>query len=424
MPLSKKILFSFAVCTAIILLQILPALLGDNQFGPIPGDQPRPVSRLYAPQSIRKPPWLEKRRRIQLDSAAYFSALNTFSFTDRIEESGIAFRNRITDDSGKRYLPVHYDHGCGLAAADIDGDGLIDLYLVNQAGGNKLWRNLGKGRFVDKTTPELALEDRICVSASFSDTDNDGDADLYVTSVRGGNVLFENDGRGGFADISARTGIDYRGHSSAAVFFDYNRDGLLDLFLTNVGQYTTEELLPVTTGNTASGQPGRGTYFSGLKDAFAGHLKPERTELSILYENKGNNRFVDVSEKVGLLDESWTGDAAPLDFNQDGWPDLYVLNMQGHDEYYENVEGKRFTRKSRQVFPKTPWGSMGIKAFDYDNDGDLDLFLTDMHSDMSENVGPCCASAHSGLFARELATFTVRESEIRRDFSRISSGKP
>ena len=77
-----------------------------------------------------------------------------------------------------------------------------------------------------------------------------------------------------------------------------------------------------------------------------------------------------------------------MDFNGDGWQDLYVLNMQGHDEYYENVAGQHFVKKSRAVFPKTPWGSMGIKALDYDNDGRMDLFISDMHSDMSLPVGP------------------------------------
>jgi hypothetical protein len=164
------------------------------------------------------------------------------------------------------------------------------------------------------------------------------------------------------------------GHSSSGVFFDYDRDGLLDLFLCNVGVYSGDE-------------QGRGGYYVGVSDAFAGHLKPEeRNEQSILYRNMGGNRFVDVSEKMRLQDVSWTGDASPIDVNGDQWPDLYVLNMQGHDEYYENVGGKYFEKKSREVFPKTPWGSMGVKVFDYNNDGRLDLYITDMHSDMSEEV--------------------------------------
>ena len=102
----------------------------------------------------------------------------------------------------------------------------------------------------------------------------------------------------------------------------------------------------------------------------------------------GGNRFADVTEATGLLDGSWSGDASPIDVNGDNYPDLYVLNMQGHDEYYENVKGESFEKKSREVFPKTPWGAMGIKVFDYNNDGLLDIIISDMHSDMSEDIGP------------------------------------
>jgi hypothetical protein len=125
-----------------------------------------------------------------------------------------------------------------------------------------------------------------------------------------------------------------------------------------------------------------------FEDAFSGHLKPERAEASILYRNTGGNRFVDVSRQVGLHDLSWSGDASVVDVNDDGWPDLYVLNMLGDDHYYENVGGKRFVDKSRQVFPKTSWGAMGIKVFDFNNDGRQDIFITDMHSDMSEPIEP------------------------------------
>jgi hypothetical protein len=262
--------------------------------------------------------------------------------------------------------------------ADVDGDGLSDLYFVSQVGGNQLWRNLGGGKFQDITASAgVAVAGTVGVSASFADIDNDGDADLYVTTVRGGNRMFENDGHGRFRDITTASGLNYVGHSSSAVFFDYNRDGRLDLFLVNVGRYTT---------NTVAGDGYR--YYVAFEDAFSGHLKPARAERSILYRNEGRNRFVDVSQRTGLVDLSWSGDASAVDVNDDGWLDLYVLNMLGNDEYYENVAGTRFVRKSRQVFPRTSWGSMGIKVLDFNNDGRLDVFITDMHSDMSETVGP------------------------------------
>ncbi len=319
---------------------------------------------------------LAARERGQRATVEKFRVPIDFRFTDRLQESGITFVHRIVDDAGKTYKPAHYDHGNGIAGADVDGDGRVDLYFTNQMGGNELWRNLGDGKFRNITAEAgVGLADRVSVSASFADIDNDGDQDLYVTTVRMGNALFQNDGKGRFRDISKEAGVDYVGHSSGAVFLDYDRDGRLDLFLVNVGKYTGET-------------KGRGGFYISYEDAFTGHLKPERTERSVLYRNRGGNRFEDVSAAMGLVDGSWSGDASLTDFNQDGYPDLYVLNMQGDNHYWENQGGKRFVDRTPEVFPKTPWGAMGIKAFDYDNDGDLDLFLTDMHSDMVKDIAP------------------------------------
>ena len=91
------------------------------------------------------------------------------------------------DDAGKAHKSVHYDHGSGVAVADVDGDGLLDIYFVTQLGGNALYRNLGGGKFTDLTaTAGVGVADRISVTASFADTDNDGDPDLFVTTVRAG----------------------------------------------------------------------------------------------------------------------------------------------------------------------------------------------------------------------------------------------
>src|SRR5579863_7082012 len=133
---------------------------------------------------------LAYRQRSQMKAAAAQKAFHDFRFADRTAESGITFHSHCVDDVGKHNKPIHYDHGCGIAVADIDGDGLPDIYFVSQLGGNELWRNLGNGKFENITASAgVGLNDRICVGASFADVDNDGLPDLFVTTVRGGNVL-------------------------------------------------------------------------------------------------------------------------------------------------------------------------------------------------------------------------------------------
>lgn len=360
MKLSKLFLLSVLASAAVLMAQ---------------GDSSAPL-RLFAPPDDVGVKTLAARMEAQQRNAGNLAAFHGFRFTDRRVESGITFQHRVVDDAAKLWKPAHYDHGNGVVVADVDGDDRYDLYFVNQLGGNELWKNLGDGRFRDITAEAgVAVADRIGVTASFADIDNDGDADLYVTTVNQGNVLFLNDGQGRFTDVTRQAGLEHTGHSSSAIFADFDRDGLLDLFLTNVGVYTYAET-------------GKGGYFLAYTDAFQGHLKSERTELNILYRNLGGGRFADVSDQVGLRDGSWTGDAAFHDLDRDGYPELYVLNMQGDDRFYGNDGGRRFVEKTAELFPRTPWGSMGIKFFDYNNDGRFDLLLTDMHSDMSHNVGP------------------------------------
>jgi enediyne biosynthesis protein E4 len=322
------------------------------------------------------PAWLLERGRQEAVLAAKSGVLHDFKFTDRRAESGITFQYRVVDDAAKNYKLAHYDHGSGVCSADVDGDGLPDLYFATQLGTNELWKNLGGDRFSDVTQAAgLSMPDAIAVGCSFADIDNDGDPDLLVTTVRHGNHLFENVGGGKFRDVTQSAGVGYSGHSSGGVFFDYDGDGLLDLFVTNVGVYTTNER-------------GAGGYFVGLSDGFMGHLHPERAEASILYHNLGGNRFKDVSREVGLIDKSWSGDAISVDINRDGFPDLYVLDMQGGDHLWLNEGGKHFRDATSKYFPKVPWGSMGVKAFDFDGNGSLDIFVTSMHPDMWVSVRP------------------------------------
>lgn len=346
------------VVRAIPLAALLGFFLAQSGWG----QEPDPAATLK---------YLAGRKQQQLQSAKTNQVLTAFQFVDRAPESGIRFEHHIVDDAGKTYKAAHYDHGNGMAVADIDGDGALDIYFTTQLGRNQLWRNLGAAKFEEITEiAGVALKDQISVSASFADIDNDGLPDLFVTTVRHGNHLFKNLGHGKFSDITKEAGVDYNGHSSGAVFFDFDNDGWLDLFLTNVGVYTTNE-------------QGAGGYYLAKEDAFSGHLFPERTEYSLLYRNLGKGRFQEVSKSVNLRDGSWSGDATFADLNEDGFPDLYVVNMEGDNHFYQNEAGKSFIDRTAACFPKTPWGAMGLKFFDYNNDGRFDLFVTDMHSDMT-----------------------------------------
>jgi enediyne biosynthesis protein E4 len=313
---------------------------------------------------------MEARIKVQRQTIRQFKVFHDFQFTDKLKESGITFVHHAVPEATYNYMRVHYDHGTGIAVADIDGDGLYDIYFVNQVGGNELWKNLGNGRFKNITEEAgVGLKDRISVGASFTDVNNTGRPDLFVTTVGQGNVLFRNDGNGHFTDVTEQSGLGPAKHSSGALFFDYDRDGLVDLLVCNVGIYTSDEKGPA------------GEYV-GLEDAFFGHLHPERFEGPRLFKNLGNYRFKDVTAELGLNPKIWGGDADVVDLNGDGWPDIYFLNMQGANHYFENQGGKKFVDKTSKYFPRTPWGAMGIKFFDYDNDGRMDLYVTDMHSDM------------------------------------------
>ncbi|NQZ02658.1 MAG: CRTAC1 family protein [Bdellovibrionales bacterium] len=281
--------------------------------------------------------------------------------------------NEVVDDVALRAIPMHYDHGNGLAAADVNGDGFVDIYFVSQLGSNELWLNRGDGSFeLSPDNQVLEVADRVSVAASFADTDNDGDADLYVTTVRDGNLFFENKG-GRFTDMTEQSGLGYKGHSSGVVFFDANNDGLLDLFLSNVGEYTTS-------------RRAESNYCIGYEDAFFFHKDASRSEASRLYLNRGENTFQDVSENYLPKALGWNGDAFFHDFNRDGLADLYVLNMQGDDSVLFNKRGKAFELASTSLVSMSPWGSMFGTVVDVDNDGAFEAFVTDMHSDMIEDL--------------------------------------
>ena len=338
--------------------------------------EPRATDLVF-PADAADPRWTRLRLDEQTAAEASIAAPHRFRFADRIGSSGIGFVNVASPDLGKYYRPSHYDHGTAVAAADVDGDGRPDLYFVNQAGRNGLWMNRGGGRFEDGTAAAgVGVGDRACVGAAFADVDNDGDPDLFVSAIREGNLLFRNDGGGKFTDVTRESGLGGDDeHASGAVFFDADGDGRLDLFVTHVGRYTGSE-------RRADG------LWVSFTDAFAGHLHPDRAEASVLYRNAGACRFERVPDSSGLVHHGWSGDATPFDAEGDGRPGLYVVSMQGHDESWRNLGGGHFAARGADLFPDSPWGSMGVKALDWNADGRLDLFVTDMHTDMAGELRP------------------------------------
>src|SRR5262245_6515921 len=236
----------------------IPLIVGTLTGSCGPSAPPKPAVEVRTPSLDVGVDTLDARRKAQIGSAAQLGVFHDFQFTDRLKDSAITFVHRIVEDAGLHYKAVHYDHGTGIAVADVDGDGLYDLYFVNQVGGNELWKNLGGGKFRHITMKAgVGLPGRISVTASFADINNDGSEDLFVTTVLGGNALLKNDGHGVFTDITEDAGVDLVSHSSGAVFFDYDKDGLLDLFVCNVGKYTSDKM----------GAQGQNV---GLRDAFAG----------------------------------------------------------------------------------------------------------------------------------------------------------
>jgi len=291
-------------------------------------------------------------------------------FQERAQEAGIAFRMHfLPKEQGEPFHINLYDHGSGLAVGDYDNDGREDIYFLNQLGPNALYRNVGDGSFVDVTAKAgVAIGNRISVGATFADYDNDGWPDLFVTTTRGGNVLFHNRGDGTFEDVTAAAGLSHVGHSQTPVFFDYDNDGYLDLFLTNTAHWTTDVF------DSATG------YFEGKPDL--GSLLTSAKESNILYHNNGDGTFTDVTDRAGLRGRGWAGDVAVFDYDEDGFLDLFVPSMVGRGQLYRNTGHGTFRDVTAETLGRTPYGAVGCKVFDYDGDGRLDLFVVDMHSDM------------------------------------------
>ncbi len=260
--------------------------------------------------------------------------------------------------SGKlKFGVVGHSQG-GISAADYDGDGLPDLFFGDGVR-CRLYRNLGADaggspRFVD-VTAKTGLDGVDQANAGlFADIDNDGDQDLLITRYLAPNRLYRNNGAGFFEEVSAQMGVDAVTASSSAVFFDYDRDGWLDLYIGAFGDaFKRIPRLPFFARN---GEPNR------------------------LYRNDRGQRFVDVSEEAGVADTGWTLAVTAGDYNGDGWSDLLLANDFGRKCLYRNNGDGTFSEVAKQAGVLDFSGGMGALFADFNDDGLQDLYTSNIKS--------------------------------------------
>jgi hypothetical protein len=296
------------------------------------------------------------------------------------EASGINHQNYLAQEDQAQYLYV----GAGVAAGDYDGDGLVDLYLVSEGSPNKLYRNLGNWQFEDVTAkagvdvPRDVEVDRwkrrFPTGAYFFDYDNDADLDLFVTAFAGANTLFRNDGDGTFTDVTQDAGVGYVGASTTAAFSDTDRDGDVDVYVATYRPYGFAK--SYFSPGTA---PEPDLDYDIDRSRGTVELIPEK---DLLYRNNGDGTFTESAVEAGLGDHrDWGLAAAFADANGDGWPDLYVANdFNTPDRFYLNNGDGTFHEQAPEAMRHTPWFSMGMDFGDVNNDGRLDLMTSDMLS--------------------------------------------
>jgi len=305
------------------------------------------------------------------------------------ETTGITFANTLAEDSVVNIVNyLYYYNGGGVAVGDIDGDGLLDLYFTSNLGRNRLYRNLGHFRFED-ITDRAGVADSVGWKSgvTMADVNGDGRLDIYVSGVnylgmQGRNVLYINNGDGTFTDRTEEYGLNFAGFSTQAAFFDYDGDGDLDMYLLNSSTLTERASSPSTSRL--------------VRNAKAGDR---------LYRND-HGHFVDVSETARIYGgvEGFGLGVAISDFNQDGCPDIYIANdFPENDFLYLNDCHGAFTESIAQATGHTSRFSMGADAADFNNDGRPDIAVLDMLPD-SERILKTAASAESyELLARKLA---------------------
>ena len=293
-------------------------------------------------------------------------------FTEVASASGVNFVHH-SGAAGNFLLPEIMGGGAGFV--DVDGDGYLDIYLVDSAGPNRLYRNTGDASFTEITLAAGVGDTGYGMGCAAGDYDNDGDLDLYVTNL-GANVLYRNNGDGTFSDVTALAGVGDPSWSTSAAFLDYDADGDLDLFVTN---YVDWSDTPAFTFKQCFAAGGARDYCS--PQAYGA------PSTDTLYRNDGDGSFTDVSAEAGILARAGTGlGVVCTDLDGDGVVDIYVANDQMPSFAWINSGDGRFTESAVRLscavdeMGKSQAG-MGVDAADIDGDGDTDLWKVHLHGE-------------------------------------------
>jgi enediyne biosynthesis protein E4 len=296
-------------------------------------------------------------------------------FVDATKSAGIQFIH----NKGKAGAPmILAEMAPGVCVADFDGDGWPDFYIVN--GGdigartasdrNALYRNNGDGTFTDVTAKAGVPGDAYGLGCVWGDYDNDGHPDLYITQY-GGDILYRNNGDGTFTDVTTKAGVaateSGANFHSGAVFFDYDRDGLLDLYVGGYVSFGADSPQScVVYGIRTSCAP---SSYNGSANA--------------LYHNNGDGTFTNVTKQAGLFNANGKNLAVgAVDYDNDGWPDLFVVNDGQTASLYRNERNGTFKDVAQLAgVAEANGGSlmagMCVSLGDYDNDGWFDLYVSD-----------------------------------------------
>jgi hypothetical protein len=310
---------------------------------------------------------------------------NTMKLFHKVNSStsGISFTNALTENDSLNYFTYGYIYmGGGVAAGDINNDGLTDLFFTGNMVSNKLYLNKGNLKFDDiSESAGLEGDERWYTGVTMTDINNDGFLDIYC-SVSGKfgpreNQLFVNNQNGTFTERASEYGIADSGHSVQSTFFDYDLDGDLDLYVANY---------PITPFNSPN-------QYYAIKKTFT---KDEDSDK--LYRNDGV-KFTDVTNQSGLKSFGLSLSATVGDVNQDGWPDLYVSNdFSTPDLFYINNKNGTFSERVKELTKNTSFYGMGVDIADINNDMLLDIFQVDMTADNNRRSKANMASMDPALF--------------------------